>query len=262
MKNIDPTFVAVALLGMIATAFATDAAPPTLPAVETVLERLTEHSQMEEANELEFKQRYQFTRSRVTEVRNSKGELNKREVKTQLNRPALTPGRTEAAAGTQTNRHTKPGRKSDFVVDRDFLQRFDFTLIGREPINGRPALILDIVPAKKKPPEHNLKDRIINKIAGRVWVDEAESVLVQADFHLTEKVNVIAGLVGAIASFSLSFNRERTSDGLWFTPRMEWHLDGREVLVRRTVDSHEEITAVQLARLNLRYPVDDRYRGE
>lgn len=248
MKNICQTVIVVALLGSLATVFAVDADGPMLPSVETVLERLAEQSQKEEANELEFKQRYHFTRSRATEVRNSKGELNKREVKTQVNKPAPNPEKADAATESPASGRSKPGRKTDFAVDREFLQRFQFTLVGREPINGRPALILNLVPAAKKPPEHNIKDRIINKMAGRVWVDEAESVLVQADFHLTEKVNVVAGLVGNIASLTLSFKRERTADGLWFTPRLEWHLDGREIFVHRTVDSHEEITELQLAR--------------
>jgi len=248
MKNIFRAVVAFAVLGPTAKAFPADAAAPPLPSVEVVLEHLADLSQKEAANDLEFKQRYDFTRSRATEVRNSKGELNKREVKTQVNKPSLNSGNTDMAKQSQTNRLSKPGRKSDFTVDREFLQRFQFTLVGREPVNGRPALILDLVPAAKRPPEHDLKDRIINKMAGRVWVDEAESVLVRADFHLTEKVNVVAGLVGVIANFTLSFDRTRTADGLWFTPRLDWHFEGREVLVRRTLDSHEEITKVQLAK--------------
>jgi len=248
MNNIRQIVVAVALLGPLAAAWANDTDVPPLPAVETVLERLAEHSPKEAANELAFKQRYHFTRSRETEVRNSKGELNKREVKTQVNKPTPDPGQPDAAAETQTNRRGKPGRKTDFAVDREFLARFQFTVLGRETINGRPTLILDLEPAAKRPPEHDLKDRIINKMAGRVWVDEAESVLVRANFYLTEKVNVVAGLVGAIASFTLSFDRARTEDGLWFTPRLEWHLEGREVFVQRTIVSHEEITEVQLVR--------------
>jgi hypothetical protein len=246
MKNLFQTILVIAFMGPFAKAFAVDATAPALPAVETVLEHLAEHSQKEATNEREFKQRYHFTRSRATEVRNSKGELNRREVKTQINQPATNSGPTDVASDNQTNRRGKPGRKTDFAVDREFLKRFQFTLVGRESINGRPALILDLAPATIKPPEHDIKDRIINKMAGRVWVDEAESVIVKADFHLTEKVNVVAGLVGAIAGFTLSFNRSRTVDGLWFTPRLDWHLDAREVFVRRTVDSHEEITEVQL----------------
>ena len=144
MKNICRIVVAVALLGPLAAAWAIDADAPPLPAVETVLERLAEHSPKEEANDLAFKQRYHFTRSRETEVRNSKGELNKREVKTQVNKPTSDPGKPEAAAETQTNRRGKSGRKTDFAVDREFLARFQFTLVGRETIGGRPTLILDL----------------------------------------------------------------------------------------------------------------------
>ena len=141
MKNICQIVVAVALLEPLAAARAIDADAPPLPSVETILERLAEHSQKEVANEREFKQRYHFTRSRATEVRNSKGEVNKREVKTLVNKPVTNSGKPDAAAETQTKQRGKPGRKTDFAVDREFLQRFQFTLVGRESINGRPALI-------------------------------------------------------------------------------------------------------------------------
>jgi len=248
MKHNWQMIVGLTLLGSLAAVGAESAGGPPLPSVDSVLERLAEHSQTEAANDLAFKQRYHFTRTKAFEVRDSKGELNKRELKTQANKPVRNPEKLDAATKTRDGVPGKSGRKSDFAVDRNFLQRFEFTLVGREIINDRPTLILDLVPAAKKPPEPELKDRIINKMAGRVWVDEAESVLVQADFHLTEKVNVVGGIVGAIMSFSLSFNRARTAEGLWFTPRLDWQLDAREVFVRRTMAVHEEITEVQLAR--------------
>ena len=55
MKNICQIVVAVALLGPLAAARAIDADAPPLPAVETILERLAEHSPKEEANDLAFK---------------------------------------------------------------------------------------------------------------------------------------------------------------------------------------------------------------
>ncbi len=247
MKHILQTFMAAVLLGPVAALLAAEASAPTLPSVESVLERLVEQSQKEAANARAFKQRYQFTRSRATEVRNSKGEVNKRELKTEVNQPGSNPEPADAAVENQPGRASRPGRKMDFAVNRELLQRYQFTLAGREPVNGRPALILDLGPAAQKPPEHDLKDRLLNKMAGRVWVDETEAVLVKADFHLTERVNVVAGLVGAIASFNLSFQRTRTAEGLWFTPELNWQLEAREVFVRRTVNAHEEITGVQLS---------------
>src|SRR5438445_218440 len=83
-----------------------------------------------------------------------------------------------------------------------------------------------------------IRGRFINKAAGRVWVDEEDSVLVKAELYLTDKVNVLGGLVGAVWKFNYGFHRERMPDGLWYTRTVDWHLEGREVIVRRTVDYH------------------------
>jgi hypothetical protein len=116
-----------------------------------------------------------------------------------------------------------------------------------EKINGRPMLMLEFKPAKKDLPERNIKDRFINKAAGRVWVDEADYVIAKADVYLTETVNIVGGLVGAVWKFNYSFDRERTSDGLWFTRAVDWHLEGREVILRRAIHYHEGKTGVRKA---------------
>ena len=115
----------------------------------------------------------------------------------------------------------------------------------RDVVNGRPVLIVDFQPARKKLPVRNLKDRFINKAAGRAWVDETDHAVVKADLYLTERVNVVGGLVGAVWKFTCGLIRERTADGLWFTRHSNWHLEGRELWVRRTVDYHEEWTDVR-----------------
>jgi hypothetical protein len=261
MKPVLSTILALALCGASDAGADFDGGGPALPPVETVLERMAECARQEAVNDREFKERYQFTRLKTTEVRNSRGELDKHEVKSQSNNPARAPGHPQSLqpkpAGSPGNREAdkpnttegrgKPAHKSDFALGRDFLQRFQFTLAGRESVNGRPALMLDLAPAAKTPPGHNLKDRILNKTAGRIWVDEAESALVQARLRLTEKVNVVGGLAGSVVNFNLSFSRERTAEGLWFTRRSDWHLEGREVFARRTVNYREETTGVQLA---------------
>ena len=96
----------------------------------------------------------------------------------------------------------------------DLAGRFQFTLVGREVVNGRPALVLDFKPADKNLPVRNFKDHFINKAAGRIWVDKADYAIARADLHLTERVNVLGGLVGAVWKFTYSFDRERTADGL------------------------------------------------
>jgi len=235
---------------------------PPLPPTETLFERVLERAQQEEEQQRVFKQCYSYTRTRVTEYRNFDGDVKKRKAKTRVNNPALMPvayhptpkaepepagvsGNRQPVSATQTNVNGRAFEKSDFPLNEDLLKRFDFTWAGREVINGRPALVVDFKPASRKPPERSIKDRFINKAAGRVWVDEAEYSLVKANLHLSEKVNVIGGLVGAVSKFTLAIERQRTPEGLWFVRKQNWHLEGREVIVHRKVDFHEEYKDVQ-----------------
>lgn len=236
------------------------ATPVALPPVEMVLQRAVAQAEKEEDNNRAFRQRYGYARTKVTEYRNSKGELKKREEKKSVKNPAIVPiayrlppteerpnqvvGKTDSVNGTTTARG-KAFERNEFVLNEDLLNRFVFTLVRREMANGRPALVLDFQPAKRKLPERNIKERFINKAAGRVWLDEAEYALLRADLHLTEKVNVVGGLVGAVTQFNYQFNRERTADGLWFTRAVNWHLEGREVFVQRTIDHKDEKTDVR-----------------
>ena len=71
-------------------------------------------------------------------------------------------------------------------------------------------------------------------------MDEADYAIAKADLHLTQQVNVLGGLVGAVWKFTYSFERDRTPEGFWFARHVDWHLEGREVFFHRIVDYHEQ----------------------
>ncbi len=229
----------------------------SLPTADSVLERMLERAQQEGADQEMFKQCYSYARTRVTEYRNGDGELKKRKAKTRVNNPALIPavyhprpkeerepvqdtGDNQPMSDTKTNLSGKAFEKSDFPLNGDLLKRFDFTVSGREMVNGRPTLVVDFKPTSPKPPEKSIKDKFINKAAGRVWVDESDYAMAKAKLYLSEKVNVVGGLVGAVSKFTLFIERNRTPEGIWFTQKQNWQLEGREVFVHRKVAYQEE----------------------
>jgi hypothetical protein len=232
-----------------------------LPGVQTLLERVAERAKRETENDRVFKECYAYTRHMVTEYRSSKGELKKRRTKESRHEPAGAPTSApdadepveleEAdppAADARADHGDFKGRaydKRDFPVTEDLLRRFTFEVVGRQTRAGRPVLILDFKPASDDLPEHNLKDKFINKAAGRVWIDEAEAAIVQVDLHLTEKVSVVGGLFGAVYAFRYQTQRERTPEGLWFARTVDWHLEGRQLFLRKFIDYHEERTDVR-----------------
>ena len=263
METILKTLLGLTLVGIPTSLRAQIVAKPPLPSAESVLRRVVENYEKENDNDRLFGQRYSYTRTKVTEYRNSKGELKKRELKKSANNPSVVSvtnrpqpvmskpepskdaTRSDGVTDTHSNVRGKAFEKRDFTLNDDLLSRFQFTLAGREMVNGRPMLILEFKPADKKLPERHIKDKFINKAAGRLWVDEADYVLAKADVHLTETVNVVGGLVGAVWKFIYTFSRERLPDGLWFTRDVDWHLEGREIVVRRSVEYHERKTGVR-----------------
>lgn len=232
------------------------AAEAPLPKLEELFPKIVERARQESENDRKFSATYVYVRSRVTEFRNGDGELKKRDAKTSTNNPALKrqretsakpppPRKNEPVSETHSNVRGRQFDENDFAVSSNLVKRFDFKLIGRVQLNQRPMLVIDFEPKKGKLPERNLKDKFINKAAGRVWLDEEDYAISKVDLRLTDRVNVLGGLVGAIWKFNYQFERDRLPDGLWFTRDETWHLEGREVIFTRVVDFHGERTAVQ-----------------
>ncbi|HEX3627470.1 MAG TPA: hypothetical protein VH280_18850 [Verrucomicrobiae bacterium] len=243
------------------------ATPSPMPPLETVMQRVMETSAVENAQYHQFNQHYFYTRDKVTEFYDGAGKLKQRHEKQSTNNPTppfvLTtsaPAPTQGAA-TQTASSPKEaqkaeppnihgvalGKKED-LMNPDIVKRFKFTLVGRDTLNGRSALIVDFAPVSDSLPILNIKDRFINSCEGRAWVDEKDFTLEKVDLHLKQKVSVLGGVAGSVSNFTFSLLRERTPDGFWFTRNLDWHVDAREATLRRVVDHHEEILGVQKLR--------------
>ena len=231
-----------------------------LPKIEDVIERAMERGNQEVENDLKFKEQYYFVRSRQTEIRNARGDIKKSRVRISTNAPVVmatapvtpisTPG-AEAEAKSPDSIAEVPAKvagnfdKKTFKFDQDFARRFDFKLVGREQTNGVSLLIVDFAPKKTKLPEKGIQDRVLNRMAGRVWVDEREYAIQRCAVSLTESLSIVGGIVGEAKKFNYAFERERTEDGLWYIRESNWHLEGRQVVVYREADCCEKRTEVR-----------------
>lgn len=235
------------------------AASPALPPLNLVLQRVIQTSADENAEYHLFNQHYFYTREKTTAFFDAKGRLKSYEEKQSTNHPAppplfsaphpvpYVPSGKETAANQPNIHGVALGKKED-LLKPEVVARFKFTLVGREMLNGRPALIVDFQPVSNNLPVFNLKDRFIDSISGRAWVDEADFVLEKVDLHLMKKFTVLGGVAGEVSKFNFSFLRERTPDGFWFTRSLDWHLEAREAAFERVVTHHEEILDVQQMR--------------
>ncbi len=234
-----------------------DAAP--LPTADFLVQRIAARSgETEERNDDRFDMSYQYTRTRTWEYRNRQGEVTSREEKHSVeNKPErLATGHAGPAAEAESvlppsqaakdpalsekhaNVRNQALKGKDYAIT-NLLPRFQFTVIGREELNGREAFLVDFKPRSGELPGKNFADKFINKTAGRLWVDAEDYAVSQAQFWLTEKVNVFGGLVGSVWKFDSTFTRWRTPEGYWYARNVDWHLEGRELVVNRILEYHE-----------------------
>src|SRR3954469_4755168 len=234
-----------------------------LPSIETVLQHVRTMAPQERGNDAAFRSRYAFVRTRTTRELDSDGKIKKEKTKESRNNPGPVPNPNPgptvrqiayqvpvqesaaaehgtAAPATSQQNPPKAFDKNEFVLNDDLINRFDFRVVGRDRLsNNRNAVKLQFAPKSKDLPTRNFKDRFINKAAGTVWIDEGDWLLAKVDLYLTEGVNVAGGLVGAVKKFNYRFDRDRTSDGLWYTTQVDWHLEGRELFSRKILEYEE-----------------------
>ena len=231
-----------------------DAKP--LPTIDFLLQQVEARALKEDTNDDLFAMNYQYTRTRTWEYRNSAGQLTSHDEKSSVenkplhmalkaarlaagNQPAPAPVvKDEPVSETHSNIRGKALKVKDYSIP-NLIKRFQFTIVDREMLNGRPTIVADFKPISNDLPVNQFADKFINKAAGRVWIDEEDYAIAQAHLYLTQQVDVLGGLVGAVWKFTYQFTRARTPEGYWFARNLDWHLEGREVVFNRIVDYHE-----------------------
>lgn len=192
-----------------------------LPNLEDLLPRLIERAATEPQRQQQFESAYAYVAVKITERRDAANRLRQREVEREEHDP-LGPAADRKERG--------PGyRRKDFQTGGELFDRYRMEIIGAEEIDGRPAWILTFEPVDPPAPARNLKERFLNQIAGRAWIDQNDTALARLELHLTGPVNVVGGLVGAVKGCRVLLERARTPEGLWFDRHLAWRLEGRRL---------------------------------
>ena len=111
------------------------------------------------------------------------------------------------------------------------LERFDFTARGPEALEGRCSLVFDFA---ARPEDFDLdRDKLLRRLAGRLWVDEEEHAVARLDAHNTEGLRFAFGLGASVSMLSLSMAFTRMEEGVWLPRRLETYAEGRRFLFQR-----------------------------
>ena len=120
-------------------------------------------------------------------------------------------------------------RKQGWVTT-NLLERYAFTVRERVTWQGRPTLVLDFKPRDAKLPAKMFMDRILNRIAGTLWVDEADADIARISANLSDSVSLgLLGMLGSLNRCDLTLDRQRMADGVWVNVRQVLLIHGRKL---------------------------------
>ena len=122
------------------------------------------------------------------------------------------------------------GGDSDRVpLDPELFSRYKAEVLGREWKDGRSQVILRFWPRSADLPIRRRQDYVLNKLTGKVWIDEQDWEIVKVDAHLTERVRVMLGLVAALDKVDLGFEQLPMGGGVYLPLRLSANFEGRKL---------------------------------
>lgn len=133
------------------------------------------------------------------------------------------------------------GGDSDRVpLDKELFDRYKGEVEGREMVQGRPAIVLRFWPRANDLSIRRRQDYVLNKLAGKVWIDQRDWEIVKVDAHLTERVRVILGLVASLEKVDLNFEQTRVGEGVYLPLKLSAYFEGRKLF--STLHERVEVT--------------------
>jgi hypothetical protein len=181
--------------------------------------------------ELDAKGRVTSSKEKLLQFENGVGTLKeiKKDGKTL---PLPAKNGAESAADRQHVTNGARTRRDDNwgeYLNKEVISRYSFELVGREDIAGRPAYVLKFQPRSDKLPVKQVTDRLLNRLAGKVWVDAREFEVAKAEIDLLNEVTMWGGVLGAMKKFSFDVERTRV-DEVWFNRVSNFEIQGRKLL--------------------------------
>jgi hypothetical protein len=204
-------------------------------------------AQREPERQARFESEYRFVKRTVKEIRNPKGKLKDREATESRHDPLATNDTASESAARRAKDEREQYDRGDFPITAELLERFQFVFVAREDAAGRTAWVYDFAPLDEKLPSHGIKDRFINEITGRVWIDIREEAIVRVKLRLRQPVNIVGGIVASVRACNVEIRRGRTAEGLWYVERFSWRLVVRKLWTTRHTDYVEERLSVERA---------------
>ena len=114
----------------------------------------------------------------------------------------------------------------------DFLRAELFTNPRRTDFRGQDVIAFDVSGNPNYKPKKEI-DRIIQKLSGKMWVDDQAREIVRLEAQFVESAKIGGGLLASLAKGSnFIFDQEKINGEVWLPSYAEVHVAGRIVFVK------------------------------
>jgi hypothetical protein len=134
----------------------------------------------------------------------------------------------------------KKARGKEALATRELADQFEFTVVERAVIEGRPTLKVEFKPAAGMA-EKSMMDKVMRRVSGVLWVDEAEAELTRLEAKVKGPVPLgWFGAIGSLNRFEANVERRRLADGTWVNSRSRFFIDARKLISTSRYEATEE----------------------
>jgi hypothetical protein len=133
------------------------------------------------------------------------------------------------------------GDDRENFLTRELVAKYDFAIVDQQVINDRPAYVLTFQP-KPGLPITQAVDRLLNQLAGKIWIDEKEFEIARIEIHLRSEVTLWGGVLASLKRCTFTLGRARLEDGIWFNTKSAGDFEGRKLMDSARIRTQSEST--------------------
>jgi hypothetical protein len=131
-------------------------------------------------------------------------------------------------------------------ITQEMIDRFEFIVIKREALRGRPALVLSFFPKEPPAVDGTIQDKILTRLAGTIWVDEEDDEVARLDASLQGGISMgWLGWIGSLNRCQLTLDRVRMPEGVWVNMKHTLWFAARKLFGQMRYRTTEESSGFQ-----------------
>ena len=98
--------------------------------------------------------------------------------------------------------------------NQEFVDRYEFSIIGEEMIDGHPSWVIYLEPREGDLPVRRRIDHALNKSTGKIWISQEDYGLPRVEFEMRESVRFWGGILGSLRDTVGRLDFARVAEGV------------------------------------------------